>query len=230
MSQQNLPLPSSAKPLVLTLHGFPQWRGDPSAQFTAIRTTLRLPSGSWRDFFWVGDTTRQQLEEAFDRLKDPMESFSAHYADLFDPWLHDQVKTIGSNDPVVILAYSLGALIFFRWLADKASLADVEGITTIFCLAGPYRFRNPQTVFMGRRVFQILEQTLPARRIGRYLRRWQLVALSAEGEDRFTLWNCLFGPQLTYNIVDQHVIGGADHDTLCTHPATLDYIRVRFPT
>lgn len=227
---------SSATPSVLTLHGFPQPGSNPPAQFAPIRQALSLPPDSWHDFTWIRNTAGRELRDAYNRLRDPKESFSAHYAaDLdvgFDPWFHDELKNIDSRNPLVILAYSLGALILFKWLEDNASSADVERITTIFCLAGPYRFRPFQHVYIKghRHPSKIAEKSVSARQIGRYLRRWQLVTLLAEDDGTFAPWNCLFRRRLIRSTIDQHVIAGPDHETLCAHPATLDYIRVRFHT
>lgn len=135
------------------------------------------------------------------------------------------------NAPVVLIAYSAGALIVYKWLATRATLADVQRFAAIVCLAGPYRFFQPvQTIGFAHKpgfTIDVQEDSIDPTLIARYLRPWQLIVLLA-GEDETVLpANASFQPAQIPNLIDEHVIYGAEHHTICSHAATLAYIRAR---
>lgn len=222
---------------ILTLHGFPRllsrrpWEWEtPSHQFEAMRQRFPSPLISWDHFAWAG-ATRRELILPGQLLQEG--GFAEKYAGHFEEWLQRRLPTIPSDNPIILLSYSLGSLILFHWLAYMGSVHTVRRVTTIFTLAGPHRFvKGQQGVFfesLPSHEFIVKAETIPPQEITKNLRPWQLVVLLA-GKDGTWLrgphGNTLFHEQKS---IDQHVIRTATHDNLCAHKDALAYIEVRFP-
>jgi hypothetical protein len=160
--------------------------------------------------------------------------FGSFYAQHFSEWLQERLHEIPAQTPLVLIAYSAGALIVYKWLAARAPAADVQRLAVIYCLAGPYRFRQPeQVLFLEDRPdypITIREDSVNPVELGRHLQPWQLVVLVAERDGTIPRWNASLSSLPSTRPIDYHIIKGARHLTLTTHQHVHDYIRVRMPS
>ncbi len=127
-------------------------------------------------------------------------TFTNMYLEKFGEWFKNRINEIKSDvdtygiDPyIVVITYSGGGLLLYRWL-EVAAKSIVEKIGSIFCIAAPFCFRPDQmvrfTVTLNNRLggrYQVHEPSAKPEKIVQYMRPEQLIVLSAEaprGDDR----------------------------------------------
>lgn len=142
-----------------------------------------------------------------------------------------QLASVDDDSSVAILAYSAGMLIVYNWLAARATETEVQRLSAIVCIAGPYRFQQPeQTIYFAHKpelTIDVREDNIAPTRIAQYLRPKQLVVLRASNDITVLEANASFRGHRVANVIDEQVIDGAHHHTICRDPATLSYLRQR---
>ena len=221
MTNQQTVLGPGGGPTVLALHGLPDVDVGPREQLRSIRQALQLPTGCWRDWVWASG----RMGAGRARFSLENRSFATNYASRFSQWLSGQIADDNdADDPIHIIAYSLGALIIFKWLAELATPQLTRRIKTVFCLGGPHQFDQPEQEVILERTGQLItvrEDSIATRDIVANLSSWQLVVLVAERDLSITGAMSQFPTVLSRSVVDQHTIGGTTHLTLCDHPTDL---------
>jgi hypothetical protein len=226
---------------VLAVHGLPEEGVPPETQLEPIKQAFQLPASSWHDHIWCRDPTRMSVGRVVRRLT--RREFATYYTDRewteadrdpepFTPWLKAHLASLAPQTPIILIAYSGGALIVYKWLATRATREEMQRLAAIVCLAGPYNFPQAvQTIGFAHKpelTIDVQEETIDPALITRYLRPWQLVVLLGSEDVTVLPVNASFEPTLPPNLIDEHVIPGAEHHTICGDPATLAYLRTRF--
>lgn len=235
------PLPAAAL-TVLAVHGLPDRDSNPRDQLQPIREALQLDPSNWHDHVWCPITTGVALGRVALRLGDEQFPFAAHCTDRdppytdrnpepFVPWFQKQVAGLAPSAPVVIIAYSAGAFLVYKWLATRATADDVRRLSAIVCLAGPYWFAQPEQeiVFAHNpdRPIMVREEPIDPTVITRFLRPGQLITLLASNDITVLPPYASLRSAIAEPFIDEQEIAGAEHHTICGHPDTAAYLRAR---
>lgn len=207
------------------IHGLPTIGVDPRDQLGGIRLALlefpRLSLG-FRDIAWAS-ATFDDMKNWIRRLKEG--AFSRFHAAQFA-----QQLVFGSGNKIVVIAFSAGGFIFYRWLTEFADpnldLSAVMISSPLRCDEGVFHFEDDPK----QRDYLFNDPRIDAGDIANRLRPGSLTVLIAENDGTVLPHNAMFPPHLVESgAVVQHMISGTTHRTVCndrvTHHFILDHIR-----
>lgn len=228
---------------VFAVHGLPDKNSNPPDQLEPLRVALNIDQANWRDHVWCSDTSGRALAHTvLTPLRDPNVDFAAHrvfheppYNDQDPPpftlWFADELATLSAETPVVIIAYSAGAYLVYKWLATQATPQDIVRISAIICLAGPHSFAQPlqQLVFAHDPTLRVRvsEPVLSPGSIARLLRPEQLLTVLAGNDKTIGPMYASFRNTSAARVIDETEIQDAEHHTICGHDKTAAVIRAR---
>ncbi len=204
--------------IVLAVHGFPEHGSQPQEQLEPLRQGLKLPQARWRAAAWIG-TERRDLGQVIRLLRD--RAFGSTYVST----IHSEVESVlqaEPDSPLVIIAYSLGGLLVYRWLAELATASMLARIPHIFCLASPVRFLQPEQRIYFQHLLNhpitVREPSVQFAALKRNLTEHQLTVFIA-GQDRTILKrNASFGLfRSGLGLVEQINVPTADHLSIIAH-------------
>lgn len=223
--------------LVLALHGLPVPVPDvprayhpPELQLQPVRADVEAVDrkARWQDWRWAFGEEKGEREQArlyseiLTRLRRSAD-FASQKAAAFRAWFDLQTADLPDNYKVVILAYSAGATIVFRWLAqlETEDTERVRKVKKIICVAGLYEFRSgdlaPGQIYLPGREdpITVMEPPIKPRDICRAVSPGQLLALLGEHDTTADPhFNSFDVPECAH--IECYVIEGVDHWSILT--------------
>ena len=128
--------------LIILIHGLPPavrerdvaWGSNPPFELASIEPQLRSIGPVWA-FPWGRETgpiaTRRLLTTG---------NFGKTLANRFNDELQDRIRGFGVDEKLLVVAYSLGALIFYRWVSDpEANPHHKARVALGVTIAAPYQ-------------------------------------------------------------------------------------------
>ena len=116
------------------IHGWKEGKTDPLTQLDSIGRQLEAVSLSTVPFDWG---TEHGFWDSYNLLRQG--KFADTLSQEFDDWLQTNSRDVGYRR-LIIIAYSLGGLIFYKWAVDHRTRdADREKIALAVTIASPYQ-------------------------------------------------------------------------------------------
>lgn len=216
---------SSSKLNIVSIHGVPDDLGlDPTIQFDPIRKYIS------------SECSDLNIAEGFFRWTNPEEpNLSSLYAladsgifsKTFYPELDKFLSRFASNTDFVVIAYSAGGNIFFRWLAERENSGQLQHMRAAVVLASfrwgrKFPFKRDNRV----RFIPFNDPEIKCENIVRYLRPGILKVLIAGKDERIqNRAQSTFDDQsVCRERVEQIVVEDADHETILRHDKTKSVI------
>ena len=217
----------TSKILLLGIHGLPQSGGVPSGQLDPIRADLAADDRIVdRDpaFRWCEGSA---LRDALKRLGD------GSFATAYVPAVAAALQPMPTDSPLLVVAYSSGGYLLYRWLVEYATDAERDRLAVV-AIAAPYRCRTGgfRLKTDQRHPFAFGEANFNAKEIAAKLLPKRLLLVLAEhdtpvefGDGAFTADEDGGAELVQRGTVRQRVVAGADHQSVCADPATFSHIR-----
>lgn len=233
---------------VFAVHGLPDKDSDPTEQLRPLREALAIDQAHWRDHVWCPVTTSIAVgRRVLSPLRNPDFDFAAYRVfhdppydeqdpQPFAPWFANELEALPVGVPVVIIAYSAGAYLVYKWLATHATAQDVARISAIICLAGPHSFaRNSLGQTEQELAFAhnpnlrvtVREPVIEPRAIAQFLRSHQLLTLLAGNDITIGPMYASFRNTAAASVIDEDNVQDAEHHTICGHEQTAAIVHAR---
>lgn len=199
----------------ILLHGIPQ-DPRPLKQLEQLRQAVADNVDTFYAFQWarVIKAWRRRIAEG---------RFASEAIKSFDRFLKQEAK---KDRYLVIIGYSAGGFIFYRWLLDfQPPEEEKDRIVLASMIAAPYHVREG-SVRLNEVSLVVAERLLnedEIRRIGESLPS-RLRVFLGEKDTRIGEYNAIFPGGLDSTTLKQVRVPGADHTTICEHRMVLDQV------
>lgn len=207
----------------ILIHGLQEGDIDPLTQFTDIKPHLLSITPNILPFEW-GKDKDFGFPNIYKHLRKG--DFGETLAESFSNWLSDKARAFGPNDRLVVVTYSIGGLIFYRWVTySTVKDANIARICLAVTIASPYQCLTGTVGLEApggtRKTLKgINEPQVNPADILKNLPDNTLKVVLAENDITILREDSEF-----VGYKEQHIIKGATHRTIYAHDQTLKYIR-----
>jgi hypothetical protein len=178
----------------------------------------------WDDFIWA-TRSLHDVRFVFSLLRGN-DSLSAVMAKRFSSWIRPRLCEIESDAKLVIIAYSFGGSIFYKWIRDEARSEEIGRISIAIVIAGFHQLPVPVYLQDRKKPVRVNEPPIPPQEIVTKLTSSRVRLIVLLGENDVTVPPVGgFGDFPTVWGVEQHVIAGVDHFEILTDPQVIDIVK-----
>ncbi len=131
-------------------------------------------------------------------------------------------QAISKSEQLVVIAYSGGGHIFYRWLALSESQTYQRRIQKAILIASPYQCKKRKISLEGREI-PFLDEAIDSALIVKNLDTHRLHVLLAKNDTTILRQDAEFDDYKKLGVVSQEEID-TTHDDICSNQKTIDYI------
>ena len=210
--------------LVVLIHGLPETGAAPLDQLAAARDICDSRGFAVAGYRWAAGTLTD-FKAALHLLESETESFTEQHARGFQKWLQSE-PAVSKEDGLVVVAYSAGGAILYRWMCEIATPDQVGRLAMAIMIASPHTVPSPMYLekFPNHPLLVNNERVILPTDIVKMF-------VDSDTQLRVLLGGCDITVPVEYGMFPglederQHVIRFATHSSICTHPQAKQRLR-----